>query len=269
MFSFRLIVLVCFTVIATCAFAQRQPIAPQQLREANVANNKRVWRVVELNEKQNQVAKWPKNPLINILYESAANGQLKPYINDSLTSYYNVEQFVKLGCDTHLVKKLLNPEIADDESFYIDTVVSFFIPTERIHQFIIMEEIYFDTKQGQQRTQIIAIAPLFQKSIAGIDLGNNTLCWFKYFDRQNTETDCRDVLVNKIMYNAGNPYQKFSYDDWFEQRHFSSFMIKESNSYDQFLEDDPEIRKNQLNKLINAAWLKHQQSEQENDYYEH
>ena len=228
MFSFRFIILISSIAIAQLACAQRHPIAPQQLREANVAYNKRVWRVVELNEKQNQVAKWPKNSLVNILYQAAANGELRPYINDSLTSYYNLEQFIKLGCDTHLVKKLLNAEIDDDENFITDTVVSPFIPTGRIHQFIIMEEIYFDTKQSQQRTQIIAIAPLYQKAIAGIDVGNITLCWFKYFDRQNNETDCRDILVNKLMYNAGNPYQKFSYDDWFEQRHFSSFIIKES-----------------------------------------
>ncbi|TAE80411.1 MAG: gliding motility protein GldN [Bacteroidetes bacterium] len=263
------LVLFLVLVLSTMVYGQRQAIPPQQMREADVAVTKRTWRVIDLNERQNQVAKWPKNPLSRILYQAALNGQLIPYVDDSLTRIYDLETFTNLGSNTFLVKKLTNPNGTEDEGYTVDTVADLFNPTTKVSRLMIMEEWYFDTRQGQMRAQIIAIAPLYQRTIAGIDAGYMPLCWFKYHDRFNKETDCRDVLVNQLMYNSGNPYQKFSYDDWFEQRNFSSFIIKESNMYDTFLMDDPEVRKDGLEALIKAALLKYQHAQEENDAFEH
>ncbi len=256
-------------LLATDVYSQRQAIPPQTLREANIAYSKRTWRVIELSERQNQVAKWPKNPLSRVLYQAALNGQLVPYMDDSLTRFYTLEEFSRLGSDSFLVKKLTDPNGTEDDGYSTDTVADLFNPTIKIQCLMIMEEWYFDTRQGQMRAQIIAIAPLYQRTIAGIDAGYVPLCWFKYHDRLNQETDCRDVLVNQLMYNSGNAYQKFSYDDWFEQRNFSSFIVKESNPYDTFLMDDAEVRKDGLEALIKAAKLKAQQLAEENDAFEH
>lgn len=263
------LVLFFVLLLSTVAYGQRQTIPPQQIREADVAVAKRAWRIIDLNERQNQVAKWPRNPLSTVLYRAALNGQLKPYMDDSLTRAYDLESFTNLGSSTFVVKKLTNPEGTEEEGYTVDTVADLFNPTTKVSRLMIMEEWYFDTKQGQMRAQIIAIAPLYQRTIAGIDAGYVPLCWFKYYDRLNQETDCRDVLVNQLMYNSGNAYQKFSYDDWFEQRNFSSFIVKESNAYDTFIMDDPEVRKDGLEALIKASMLKHQQSQEENDAFEH
>lgn len=248
-------------------FAQRQAIPPQQLREADALYAKRVWRIIDLRERQNKVATWPRNPLAKVLYDAVLVGKIRPYNNDSLKQFYDVEQFLKLGNDTFLVKKLIDPN--DDENYRIDTVVDPFKPEIRIKQLLVLEEWYFDKRTSQQRAQIIAIAPLYQKNIAGIDLGFVPLCWFKFYDRFDKEGDCRDLLVNSLMYNSGNPYQKFSYDDWFEQRNFSSFIIKESNPYDVFIMDDPQVRRKGLEALIEAGKLKQQTLEQEHDMYEY
>lgn len=247
--------------------AQRQTIPPQQPRETDMHYSKRTWRIIELREKQNATAMWPKNPLSKVLYDAAASGKIRAYKNDSLSSFYDLEQFFGLGSDTLQVKTIIDPN--EDESYKIDTVIDRFIPEQKVRQFLLMEEWYFDNRSGQQRAQIIAIAPLYAKTIAGIDLGYIPLCWFKFYDRHNKETDCRDVLVNALMYNAGNPYHKFTYDDWFEQRNFSSFVIKESNPYDIFIMDDPEVKRQGLQALIEAARLKQQTLEQEHDMYEH
>ena len=250
------------------AYAQRQTIAPQQLREADIHYSKRVWRVIDLNERINKTATWPKNPLSKILYDAALAGKLRPYKDDSLRQFYDLEKFVRLGSDTVLVRKLVNPQ-ADDENYRTDTVLDAFNPTQKIKQLLLLEEWYFDKKQGMQRVQIIAIAPLYKKVVSGYDLGYLPLCWFKYYDRTNMETDCRDILVNQAMYNAGNPYQKFSYDDWFEQRLFGSFVIKESNPYDIFLMDDPEVKRNGIEALIEAGKRQHLMMMQDHDEYEY
>lgn len=265
----RAFVLVCFVFCSLACAAQRQPIPPQKLREADVHYAKRTWRVIELRERQNKVATWPKNPLPKVLYDAALNGKLRPYKDDSLRSFFDLEEFMKIGSDTFLVKKLADPSGDDDGNYYMDTVVEIFKPIERIKQLMIMEEWYFDKRQGQQRAQIIAIAPLYERTIAGINLGYIPLCWFKYYDKDDQETDCRDVLVNQVMYNAGNPYQKFSYYDWFEQRNFSSFVVKESNPYDIYLADDPEVKRNGLEALIKAARIRQETLEEEHDLHEY
>lgn len=256
-------------LLCSCiAMAQRQPVPPQQLREADITFSKRTWRLIDLRERQNKVAVWPKNPLPKILYDAVLTGKLRAYNDDSLRTFMDLEQFARKGSDTFLVKKLLDPN-GDDEGLYtMDTVVETFKPADRIKQLLVMEEWYFDKKQGMQRVQIIAVAPLYEKVISGVNLGYIPLCWLKYYDRFEQETDCRDVLVNQLMFNAGNPYQKFSYDDWFEQRKFNGFVIKESNPYDIYLADDPEVKRNGLLSLIRAAQAKQQMLEQEHDMLE-
>ena len=61
----------------------------------------------------------------------------------------------------------------------------------------------------------------------------------------------------------------FSYYNWFEQRNFSSFIIKESNPYDIFIMDDPDVKRNGLDALIRAGYSKQQTLEQDHDMYEY
>lgn len=263
----RCLITLMLLALASGIYAQQKPVAPQPLREANITFVKRTWRLIDLREKQNKVATWPKNPLTKILYDAALTGRLRPYADDSLKSVLDIERFARLGSDTFYVKRLLDPD--DSEGLYtMDTVVSPFNPTEKISRLLLMEEWYFDNKEGRQRVQIVAIAPLYARNIAGIELDNIPLCWFKYYDRTGTESDCRGLLVNQQMFNGGNPYNKFSYYDWLEQRNFSGFVIKESNPYDIYLADDPEVKRNGLSALIRAARIRIETQEQESDMYE-
>jgi hypothetical protein len=188
---------VLFFMLMCCEplLAQRQAVPPQQLREADALYSKRTWRIIDLRERQNKVAAWPRNPLAKVLYDATLVGKLRPYHNDSLKLFYDVEQFLKLGADTFLVKKLIDPN-GDDDNYTMDTVVERFNPTERIKQLLVLEEWYFDKRTSQQRAQIIALAPLYQRSIAGIDLGFVPLCWYKFYDRFDKENDCRDVPIS-------------------------------------------------------------------------
>ncbi|MFN9519715.1 MAG: hypothetical protein ACK574_08285, partial [Bacteroidota bacterium] len=49
---------------------QNQVVQPPEMREANVLISKRQWRMIDLREKQNVVAMWPKNPLVKVLYNA-------------------------------------------------------------------------------------------------------------------------------------------------------------------------------------------------------
>jgi gliding motility associated protien GldN len=57
------------------------------------------------------------------------------------------------------------------------------------------------------------------------------LFWIKY-------DDIRDLLSKKEAYNPSNDAQRISFDDIFQQRRFDSFIIAESNVYnDRFISE--------------------------------
>ncbi|MES2781061.1 MAG: gliding motility protein GldN [Bacteroidota bacterium] len=256
--------LLCGVWFVRPAFAQ-QPIPPPSLREADVMFSKRMWRVIDLREKQNKKITWPGNPIVKILYESVRTGQLKPYRSDSLRSYYNIEAFMRLGEEVEFVETPTDPN--DPSITKVDTIYTPFDPEQRIKQLILMEDWFFDKKTSTMSPRIIAIAPLYRVKVGGIDLGLQPLCWLRFDDRLNKEKDCRDILVSQFVFNPENSRSRFSYDDWFAQRLFGSYVIKTANMYDVSILQDPYYKKNGLEALIESERLKQQQSErEENDF---
>src|SRR5690606_10194846 len=146
-----------------------------------------------LREKQNKPAVWPVNPINKILYNAVLSGDLKPYKNDLLTSYYDLEEFTRLGSDTEYVEIPIDPD--DPTITQTETVFTPFDPEVRIRWLLLMEEWYFSRKYRRVFSRIIAIAPLYRAKVGGIELGMQPLCWLKYHDRFDKETDCSDILV--------------------------------------------------------------------------
>lgn len=264
--------LIFFGLLFICThivgYAQQQPIQPQPLREADVMLSKRVWRVVDLRQKKNKVAEWPVNPVVKVMYDAVVSGQLRPYKDDSLRQFYHLEEFISIGVDTVYAKKLLNPN-EDDGLYTVDTIIERLNPAERLRFLLIMEDVIFDKKSGTEHSRIIAIAPLYEKQVSGISLGLIPLCWLRYNLPKTNELTLRNVMVNSLMYNQGNVYQKKTYEQWFEQRLFESYIIKVSNPYDVFLMDDAEVKRNGLMALLKASMIARENAELEQDQYDH
>lgn len=261
------ICMLCFPLTQLWAQVDRQKIQPPALREANVLVSKRFWRIIDLREKQNKPATWPGNPIQKKLYQALIDGQIKPYTNDSLTSAFSYEQLVKRGTRKELVKRLIDPN--NDDLYVMDTVVLPFVPEQQIQHLMVMEEQFFDNRSGSERIQIIAVAPLFRLVVSDVDLGLQPLCWIKYYDRFDKETDARDVLLNSVMFNKSNDRGRFTHYDWFEQRQFSSYIIKLSNAYDISIMDDPEVKRNGIKALLTSDRIRRLNSEQEQGYFEY
>ncbi|MFA6261644.1 MAG: gliding motility protein GldN [Bacteroidia bacterium] len=244
-----------------------RPIPPTETREADVMFSKRIWRIIDLREKQNKIICWPKDPITRMLYLGVQSNQLKPYKDDSLRSVFNLEEFAMRGSSKILVRKLVDPN--DPEGFYVtDTVMEPFNPEEQIDHLLLMEDWYFDKRMSKEFPRIIAIAPLFNWKVEGYDLGLQPLCWLKFDDRAKKETTCRTILVNHRLFNPVNSRSMFTYDDWFQQRRFSSFIIKTSNMYDINIMDDPDIKHSGLKALIEAERLKRETFERDANLFE-
>lgn len=256
--------------IYTRQAVQERKIVPwPYLREADVFWAKRITRIVDVREKQNQCMNWPKNPISLVLYNAVKDGKLIPYRNDSLTSVMTMEEFIGLGADSEYVEVPIDPN--DPTITELDTVVTPFRPEEKIKKYRVLEDWIFDKKESRMYVRIIAIAPQFNPKVAGIELGETDLCVLKYH-RDPTDADqadLREIMVNMEVFNRNNDAARVTFDDWFEQRMFSSYIIKEANQYDNKIKEYEEFKDNKVAALLEAERIKNDLFEKEHDLWEY
>ncbi len=250
------------------AAKDRKVIEHRYTGEASVKYAKRIHRIIDAREKQNLVMHWPRNPFYRIIHEAALKGPdqeggVRAYTSDSLDrgNYYTEDQ-VKVRGGSEFVTQVQNPDNPDDEWDLIDTVIPIPFEPEAIKKYRIMEDWIFDYKYSDFRARIIAIAPMFNMTSSGVDLGEQPLFWVKM-------EDLRPILVNQEVFNPYNDAARLSFDDWFEMRMFSSYIIKESNYNDWDLKDYPELEDDGLELLLRSEELKNNLFIFEHDLWEY
>jgi len=81
--------------------------------------------------------------------------------------------------------------------------------------------------RSERYVRIIGIAPRLEEfDDEGLSKGFKDLFWLYY-------PECRYVFANSEAYNPLNDAQRRTYEDLFQKRFFSSFIVKESNVYDR------------------------------------
>jgi gliding motility associated protien GldN len=254
------------------AVQERKVIPWPYLREADVHYAKRIWRTIDTREKQNQVMQWPKNPLNIILYNAIMAGKLIPYKDDSLSSSRTTEEFENFFSQKKPEKKLVDPNGDPDDptNFYMDTVI-IKLQASDIKKFKLMEDWIFDRKESRMYVRIIGVALLVQPTVEGAEVGEQEWCWLKYH-RDPTDpdqADLRETLVGMEVFNRVNDAARITYDDWFEARWFSSFIVKEANQYDNSINDFEEFRDNGVAALLEGERIKAMLFEYEHDLWEY
>ncbi|MCU0442629.1 MAG: gliding motility protein GldN [Bacteroidia bacterium] len=250
------------------AVQERKVVPWPYLREADVFWAKRITRIIDIREKQNQCMNWPKNPLSLIIYSKILDGTLTPYKDDSLTSVYEIAEFAGRGSDTSIVEVPIDPE--DPTITRTDTIPNIFSP-ENIKKYRVVEDWIFDKKESRMYVRIIAIAPQFNPKVAGIELGEQDLCVLKYH-RDATDADkadLREIFINMEVFNRSNDAARVTFDDWFEQRLFSSYIIKEANQYDNRIKDYEEFKDNKVAAMLESERIKNDLFEKEHDLWEY
>ncbi len=254
------------------AVKERKVVAWPYLREADVNSSKRVIRMVDVREKQNQVMAWPKNPLSVIVYEAIKNGKMVPYRDDSLSGTYTQEEIITMTIDTAIV---VNPDPNDPEQEIQDTIINVFKPIDRIKRYRVIEDWIFDKKLSTYFVRIIAIAPQFKPIIGGVELNEQDLCVLKYHAREAdpmnpvTEMDLRHLFINYEVFNRQNDAARVTFDDWFESRQFSSYIIKQSNDQDLYIKDRAEFKDNGVAAILEGERIKQDLFEKEHDMWEY
>jgi gliding motility associated protien GldN len=251
------------------AVQERKVVPWPYLREADVFWAKRITRVIDVREKQNQCMNWPKNPLSLVLYNAVRDGKLIPYNDDSLRSVMTIEEFLQRGSDTDYVEVPIDPE--DPTITELDTIATPFRPEDKIKRYRVVEDWIFDKKESRMYVRIIAIAPQFNPKVAGIELGEQDLCVLKYHRSPDDAdlNDLREIMVNMEVFNRQNDAARVTFDDFFEQRLFSSYITKENNQYDNAIKQFEEFRDNKVAALLESERIKQDLFEKEHDLWEY
>jgi gliding motility associated protien GldN len=233
--------------------------------ERDVMYCRRIWRVIDTREKMNLIMKWPRNPLYRIIYEAVTKGYgsapITAYTSDSLTSVMTAEEVLKLGVTT-TATQIIDPNDPDGERL-IDTIIrNEFVPKDGIRRYMIMEDWIFDKQTSQFFIRIIAIAPLYNIIESGMDLGEFPMYWIRW-------TDFRPIMVNQEIFNRQNDAMRLSYDDFFDLRMFSSYIVKESNAYDFEIDEFDEFKTDKFAALLESEKIKTKLFEFEHDLWEY
>jgi len=242
---------------------ERKVVPYPSLVERDVMFSRRIYRIIDTREKMNMVMKWPRNPLYRIIYDACTKGYgsapIIAYKSDSLTSVITTEEILAKGGSDEAVQ-MANPDDPTSDVL-IDTVIrNDFRPSE-IKRFLLMEDWIFDKQTSQFFIRIIAIAPLYDLIVSGQNFGESELFWVRW-------TDLRPVLVNQEVFNRHNDAMRFSYDDFFEQRVFSSYITKEPNAFDNKITEFEEYKTDKFAALLESEKIKYKLFEWEHDLWE-
>jgi gliding motility associated protien GldN len=212
------------------------PIPWQHIREDDILWKKRVWREIDTREKQNVAFRYAGDEnsgggmFIEILIDALKTGKIKGYkqFDDRFTTLMNKEDIMESVAGKTDTVMITNPIDNTEEQKITHRD---FDPTA-IRKYRIKEDWIFDRNQGQMVVRIIGLAPV--KDIYGDDgiyRGSQAMFWLYY-------PDIRNLLAQYEVYNPQNDIARYTWDEFFESRQFSSKITKVSNPYGTEFKDN-------------------------------
>ncbi|MBT8196712.1 MAG: gliding motility protein GldN [Bacteroidia bacterium] len=248
--------------------AQFRRVVPfAHLREADVMWSKRIWRVIDLDEKLNLPFRYPASKsmadrasLIDVIMDAVEEGTLTAYssIDDEFTLQLTKDEIEKVGG-----AGVDSTQITDPDPPYLtrDTVIKREFSRDKVIAYRIKEDWFFDKQRSVIESRLIGIAPMMyaEDDQGEIREGNIRipLFWIYY-------PEARNMLVNAEVYNRGNDAERRTYDDVFQKRMFNSYIFKESNVFDRRIEE----YKTGIDALLEAERIKHEIINLEHDLWE-
>lgn len=238
-------------IVATAMYAQpTTPSAPRQdgiykrtllgtreiipyddIREADIYWEKRIWRNIDFREKINLAFTWPVDPFVQIVYDAVVSGELKAYS----PLYDDFSEGTELPLEQIIIKfnRTDTTWILDEETYEEKPVI---IKTEFDYQTVqkiqIKEDWVFDEETSTMVVRIIGLTMICDRidPTTGETLGSEPMFWIYY-------PDLRGIIIRHEVFNEKNSARYLTFEDIFEMRLFSSYIVKEDNVYDRFIEN--------------------------------
>lgn len=208
--------------------SERQILEYDDIREADIMWQKRVWRVIDVNEKINLPFKNRERPLINILLEAADSNMIQLYstIDDRFSTPMTEEERGSIAGAIDTVP-VVDPETYD---VTYDLVPRELNPDD-IRRYRLQEIWFFDKESSTMQVRILGIAPLMdEKDENGNVRYERAMFWVYY-------PGARQLLANEDVYAYGNDAAARSWEDLFEARYFNSYITQESDVLNRRIQD--------------------------------
>jgi gliding motility associated protien GldN len=228
----------------------RNPLAYENIREDDAWYRERVWREIDIREKMNLPFRYKADEdngnqrFIAILLNAIRTGEVTafdPNVDDRFTTPMPIEKIGELlsgKCDTtQVIDWAKDP--TGSKGYMKDTVVCQEFNPDDIMKFRIKEEWVFDKESSRMYARILGIAPMktYIDAATNTVLGESPMFWVYY-------PDLRPTLAKYEVYNSKNFGARMSWEELFESRFFSSYVVKSTieNPYDlfikQYIKDD-------------------------------
>jgi len=197
------------------------------IREADIFWEKRVWRVIDTREKMNKPFVYPVRPLFTIVKEAVLSGELVAYsVEDDEFNYPMAIDDVQSMMVSYDTIRTIDPETYEE---IIEPVVNEINDLD-VKRYRIKEDWFFDESRSEMRVRILGIAPIIDEyDDYGNFLYERPLFWIYY-------PHSREVFGREDGFVKGNNATRLSWEDMFQMRFFSSYIIKDSNVLDAKLD---------------------------------
>jgi gliding motility associated protien GldN len=239
----------------------KRPVPYVELREADILWQKKIWQIIDTREKMNHPFYYPlkdmddRKSLISLLIYGVNNEGLTTYRDDEFKELLTRDEVYDLFGALPDTQQIVNPNTGVLESRVIEGEIRY----DEVYQYEIKEMWYFDKQHSTMRVRILGICPIrrYMNQETGQMIKKRTF-WI-YFD------EARPLFASQEVFNKRNDAQRISFDDIFFQRRFSSFIVRETNVY-----DNREINNYMqgINQLLEAERAKKDIFEMEHDLWE-
>jgi Gliding motility associated protein GldN len=270
--------------LTTASFAQQDTIVNQNSVEKIPYYEQlyrfRVWRTVDLNEKQNAGFKSAKSDIAKFLLQSIQSGAIAVY-NDSLTTVLRPEEVTVSN------KANMEPPYVVNKSYFINETASYngknyestrndnkgHLPTdvdwwqisanqteyftkESVVGIELVEDVIFDKRRSRLYYDPQAIGLLAQKS-GSTDI--NPIGYIKYkefYDLVEKASHSKDMTVrDQVLWrNRYNPSENRSFVDAFKLRLFHGVILKVENPGDYTIQQIYERNGRTYGESVFARW---------------
>ncbi len=238
-------------------------IAKVNHRADDIVWSRIVYRIIDLRDKQNNQLYFPIKS--NDKYKSLFRTILDASVQDTLNAYDKIDFDIQPKFDTPIPKdSLKNKYVTCDWNVSNNTprissliekdpltnqnkISSYYYEDYASKQmkFIIQEIVFFNKHYSRLYTKIIGIAPVYVYNETNVTNANMTglkrseesawnflqssvTCWY-LFD------ELRPYLAKQYMIPNGNDAQRMTFDEFFAQRLYSSYLLGDSNMFNRML----------------------------------
>lgn len=238
----------------------KRAVPRQYLRESDVAWEKRVWRDLDLKERQNFSLYYPTEylpcrlSLIQIVSKHVLTGELIAFEDESFYKPLEISAVRNKIRETGEINEVTYDEEGNqrETTRAVTDSVSFL---NRVTKVRILEDWYMNKQNSNLEVRIVAMG--FYEFLPDKD-AYKELFWV-YFPA------LRKQLSKYRVFNGKNNGDYSSFDDLFLRREFSSLIVKENNVYDRSISEYC----NGIDALLESDRIKYEIFKMEQDWWQY